>query len=280
MKFIYKSMLFLKNISPEEQICQWRNEAGILRHIGNRELTKKYGKEKSKQKRTDYTDFESLDEVTEKLGRERTEEGLKSFPYQALEQEGISKNMALSIILTLEYFLRLERYSLADKALEEFLAAGISQEVAEWIITSNSNLKKRHRHRLYSTKLKIPIQSGQIPWPAPYVTTLILESMLKKKNRGSSELINKIITALGGSPDQLIRYRKHLSETIMPASHFEELEEREMPVIDWLVVTFEYYPKSRTEDSAHPFYYSEFFLSALPEETIISLFKRTKKSEF
>ena len=187
--------------------------------------------------------------------------------------------MALSIILTLENFLRLEHYSLADKALEEFLAAGISQEVAEWIITSNPNLKKGHRRRLYSTKLEIPIQSGQPPCPAPYVATLILESMLKKKNKGSSELINKIIGALGGSPDQLKRYRKRLSEIIMPALHFEELEEREMPIIDWLVVAFEYYPKRRSEDSAFPFFYSESLLSALPEETIISLFKRGKQSE-
>ena len=280
MKFIFEAPIFLENITPEELIYQWRSEAGILRYIGSRELTKRYGNEKSKRYRDTLTEIEKLDEVIEKLGRERTEEGLKSFPYQALEQEGISKSMALSIILTLEHFLRLEQYSLYDKAMEELLEKGHSLDVAIAMLAPNKNLRKGRLCRLYTTKLEIPIQSGQPPCPAPYVATLILESMLKKKNKGSSELINKIIGALGGSPDQLKRYRKRLSEIIMPALHFEELEEREMPIIDWLVVAFEYYPKRRTEDSALPFFYSDSLLSALPEEAIIRLFKRESRGEF
>ena len=280
MKFIFEAPIFLENITPEELIYQWRSEAGILRYIGSRELTKRYGNEKSKRYRDTLTEIEKLDEVIEKLGRERTEEGLKSFPYQALEQEGISKSMALSIILTLEHFLRLEQYSQYDKAMEELIERGHSQEVAMAILAPNKSLKKGRQCRVYSTKLEIRIQSGQPPSPAPYVATLVLESMLNKKNKGSSELTNKIITALGGSPDQLIRYRKRLSKIIIPSWPFEEIDKREILITDWLVEAFEYYPKRRTEDSALPFFYSDSLLSALPEEAIIRLFKRESRGEF
>ena len=107
--------------------------------------------------------------------------------------------------------MRVERYSLADKAHEELTRTGFSSEVAEVLVASHPNLRKGRRSRLYSTKQEIPLESGQTPWPAPYLSALVFEKMLKKMGIERADLIITIITVLGGSPDQLTRYRNRLA---------------------------------------------------------------------
>ena len=141
------------------------------------------------------------------------------------------------------------------------------------MLESRPNLKKGRKCRVYSTQLEIPVQSGQPPWPAPYVAALVLESMLKKKDKKRTDLISRIVICLGGSPDQLARYRKRLSEIQVSQPPFHEKEEPRIPIIQWLTEVFEYYPNSRTEESQMPYFYDNAFFAALPEKAIVGLFK-------
>jgi len=78
---------------------------------------------------------------------------------------------------------------------------------------------------------------------------------------------------LGGSPDQLNRYRERLSKALIPSPPFKK-EGGFISVIQWLADSFEYYPKCWTEQPAGFFYYPAEgpFFEKLPQEAMTTFF--------
>jgi len=167
--------------APEDSIVKWRKEAGVLRYLGNKRLEKKYGAKKAKTFREGFIEDDRVKEDLERLGREQTLEGLREFPFEDLESDGISKSLAFTVLLTLENLLRIEKYNLADQAEAEFIQKGHSVDVARALVANYPNLKKGRRNRIYSTKQEIALKPGPAPWPVPFVVSLVLEAMLKKR---------------------------------------------------------------------------------------------------
>lgn len=273
MDYILETMVFLERHTPEDLLCDWRREAGIFRYLGNRELIKIHGRLEAGKIRDEEIFRATLNEKVDELGEKRTREGLSRFPYEAMEQNGIAKKVVLSVILTLEKFLRVEQYTLLDMALEELAEAGLSPEVAERLVGPHSGLKKGRRSRLRSTNLEIPVQSGQTPWPAPYVSALVFEAMLNKKDKSTSQLITDVILCLGGSPDHLARYRNRLAKILVPPLVCQENGPSKVVIIDWLVDAFKVYPKSWKSEPTLPWFYDGNFFSGLPRDAIVGLVK-------
>jgi hypothetical protein len=212
----------------------------------------------------------TLDREFEEAGKRETRERLQQFPYAELEKVGISEQIVLAVVLTIENWLRVEKYSLADQAREELIAARLSEEVARLLAESLRTLKHGRRSRFYATKQAVPLQSGPTPWPAPFVSALVFDAMLKRREEELPELINKIVIALGGSPDQLARYRQRLATEQVPAPSFAQRTSPHISVIEWLAISFEHYQCCWTEQPRHPYYYvpDGRFFEGLPSEAI------------
>jgi len=185
--------------------------------------------------------------------------------------------VVLSVILTLEHVLRIGQFNLADKALDEAIKAGFSPEIAAKMVAKLPSLRKGRRSKLYSIDFEIPVRSGQTPWPAPYVATLVLEAMLQTKEQSNSQLMPEVIACLGGSPDQLARYRKRLAKILVPRRIYQPDDPSKISVIDWLVEGFEYYPKSWKEEPELPWLYNGSFIYCLPPNAVVALVKNPGK---
>ena len=218
----------------------------------------------------------TLDQEFEVAGERETRERLTQFPYAELEQVGISKQPVLAVTLTIENWLRVEKYSLADQAREELIAAGLSEEVAEQLVASQPALKQGRRSRLYATKQTVPLQTGPTPWPAPFVSALVFEAMLKRRDDQFPELVNKIVIALGGSPDQLVRYCERLTTVQVSAPSFAQHTSPQISVIEWLAISFEHYPCCWTEKPTRPYSYAPagLFFEGLSAEAVSTFVKR------
>ncbi len=264
--------------SPEDQICQWRREAGILHTLGGRRLQKDSGRERARRMRDTMADVGTLDQELDRLGERETRERLALFPYEELEQAGMTKQLALAVVLTIEHWLRVEKYSLGEQVCEELTALPLSAKVVDQVTASLGKFAKERRSRLASTKQAIPIRPGSTPWPAPFVSALVFEAKLERRGQKQPECINKIVVALGGSPDQLDQYRLRLARIQVPPPPFKQAGCPKVSVIEWLAESFEYYPNCWTEQPAQLYYFSGRFFDGLPEEAVKALVRTTAES--
>jgi hypothetical protein len=259
--------------SPEDLICQWRKEAGILRILGGRCFQMQYGVGGARRRRHTLQELGTLDLELDQSGERETRKGLAAFPYEELAQAGIGKQLALAVILSVENWMRVEKYSLVEKAREELTELHLSAEVIDHLTSPLQSSRKGRRSRLASTKQDLPVRPGPAPWPAPFVSVLVLEAMLEQHGEKNPELINKIVIALGGSPDQLGRYGTRLITVQVPPPTFKRTTSPQIPIIEWLAQSFAYYPSCWTEQPQGQYYYpadSPFF-RGLPKQAIRAL---------